>query len=75
VGNRLRLSGRFRTLWLAASISYLGDGMALVAFPLLAVQLTRSPILVAGTQVARGIPFLASVSSPACSRIGPTAAG
>ena len=53
-----QLGGRFRTLWLAASISYLGDGVALVAFPLLAVQLTDSPILVAGTQVARGLPFL-----------------
>jgi MFS family permease len=52
------LGARFRTLWLAASISYIGDGVALVAFPLLAVQLTSSPILVAGTQVARGLPFL-----------------
>ena len=52
------LGGRFRTLWLAATISFVGDGVALVAFPLLAVELTDSALLVAGTQVARGIPGL-----------------
>ena len=53
-----RLGGRFNTLWLAATTSFLGDGVALAAFPLLAAHLTNSPVLIAGTQIARGLPFL-----------------
>ncbi len=53
-----RLGGRFNTLWLAATTSFLGDGVALAAFPLLAAHLTTSPVLIAGTQIARGLPFL-----------------
>jgi MFS family permease len=53
-----RLGGRFNTLWSAATVSFLGDGVALAAFPLLAAHFTGSPLLIAGTQIARGLPFL-----------------
>lgn len=36
----------FRQLWAAAGLSNLGDGMSQVAVPLLAVTLTRDPVLV-----------------------------
>jgi len=45
-------------LWGAASVSSLGDGLAVVALPLLAAGLTRSPALVAGVVVAQRLPWL-----------------
>ena len=44
--------GRFRALWLATGVSSVGDGMVLVAFPLLALTLTRYPLSIAGVAVA-----------------------
>lgn len=44
--------GRFRALWLATGISSVGDGMVVVAFPLLALRLTRNPVSIAGVVVA-----------------------
>ena len=50
-----RLGGGLPTnywkLWSASSSSNLADGVFWIAFPLLAVQLTDSPILVAGVSV------------------------
>lgn len=43
-----RLGGEFHKLWTASGISNLGDGIWLVAAPLLAATLTRDPVLVAG---------------------------
>lgn len=48
----------FRRLWVAAAISYLGDGIGLTAFPLLVASLTRDPILVAGATIALDAPWL-----------------
>ena len=48
----------FRRLWVAAAISYLGDGVGLTAFPLLVASLTRDPILVAGATIALDAPWL-----------------
>jgi MFS family permease len=48
----------FGQLWLASGISGLGDGLAVAAFPLLAVSLTTSPGLVAGLVVAQRLPWL-----------------
>ena len=53
-----RLGQRFWTLWSAFSLSNLGDGISLVAYPLLAVSLTNDARLVALVTVARFIPFL-----------------
>lgn len=44
--------GPFRNLWLANAGSNLGDGLYQVALPLLALDLTRSPTLIAGVTIA-----------------------
>jgi len=48
----------FRRLIGAAAAANLGDGLLLVGAPLLALQVTREPVLVAGVQVAFMLPFL-----------------
>ncbi|MGC8628028.1 MAG: MFS transporter [Acidimicrobiales bacterium] len=50
-----RLGVPFRRLWWAAGISSSGDGLVLVAMPLLAVTLTRSPLLIAGVTAANRV--------------------
>jgi len=48
----------FQTLWAATTSSNLGDGVWLVAAPLLAVTLTRDPTSIAGLAVAQRLPWL-----------------
>ena len=48
----------FRRLWLSSLLSNLSDGIRAAAFPLLAVTLTRDPVLVAGVTVAQQVPWL-----------------
>jgi MFS family permease len=48
----------FAKLWAANLVSNLGDGVTLVAGPLLAASLTRDPRLVAGLAVAQRLPWL-----------------
>ena len=60
-GAYLRTSGLgpgFAKLWTANAVSNLGDGVTLVAGPLLAASLTRDPRLVAGLAVAQRLPWL-----------------
>jgi MFS family permease len=45
-------------MWTASAVSNLGDGITLVAGPLLAASLTRDPRLVAGLAVAQRLPWL-----------------
>lgn len=52
------LGRSFAALWWAATVSFVGDGVLLAAVPLVAAHLTRSPLLIATTQVARGLPWL-----------------
>ena len=52
------LGQRFWALWAAFSASNLGDGLSLVAFPLLAINLTDDARLVALVSAARFLPFL-----------------
>jgi MFS family permease len=52
------LGTEFRKLWAASALSNLGDGVALVAAPLLAATLTRDPALVAGLAFAQRLPWL-----------------
>lgn len=54
----MALGTSYRTLWLASTISNIGDGLMLTAMPLLAVTLTRDPVLVAGVQTAAMLPWL-----------------
>lgn len=56
--SRTGLGTEFRKLWAASAISNLGDGVALVAAPLLAATLTRDPALVAGLAFAQRLPWL-----------------
>ena len=52
------LGSEYRKLWAASAVSNLGDGITLVAGPLLAASLTRDPALVAGLTVAQQLPWL-----------------
>ncbi len=52
------LGGQFVKLWAASAASNLGDGVWLVAAPLLAASLTRDPGLVAGLAFAQRLPWL-----------------
>lgn len=48
----------FAKLWWSQGLSNLGDGLVLAAAPLLAVTITRDPLLVAGMTVAQFLPWL-----------------
>lgn len=52
------LGPEYRNLWMASTVSNLGDGVTLVAGPLLAASLTRDPVLVAGLAFAQRLPWL-----------------
>ena len=52
------LPGAFWRLWTSVTLSNLGDGIRLAAFPLLAVTLTQDPRLVAGVAVVQYLPWL-----------------
>lgn len=59
-GSAARGRGDRRLRWLLASsaASNLGDGIGKVAFPLLAVTLTRDPLLIAGLSATQFLPWL-----------------
>jgi MFS family permease len=48
----------FWKIWTASTASNVGDGVVLVAVPLLAAQLTRDPLAVAATTIAVRLPWL-----------------
>ena len=52
------LGANYWKLWFASTASNLGDGVTLVAGPLLAATLTRDPVLVAGLAFAQRLPWL-----------------
>jgi hypothetical protein len=52
------LGPNYRRLWSSAAASNLADGVFVVALPLMAVQLTDSPMLVAGVSLAGRLPWL-----------------
>jgi MFS family permease len=51
-------SSRLRAACGARLISSIGDGLVLVAFPLLATRLTNNPVLIAGVAFATTVPYL-----------------
>lgn len=55
---RRGLGRTYWSIWSAASVSSLGDGLAVVGFPLLAAAVTRRPTLVAGVVFAQRLPWL-----------------
>lgn len=52
------MSGDFWRLWASSTAANLGDGVRRVAFPLLAVTLTRDPVLVSAVAAATTLPWL-----------------
>jgi len=57
----LSLGPNYHKLWSSSAVSNLADGVFVVALPLIAVQLTDSPLLVAGVSVAGRLPWLVFV--------------
>ena len=55
---RAPLGASYWKLWTSSGLSNLADGVFKIALPLLAVQLTQSPTLVAGLSVAATLPWL-----------------
>jgi Na+/melibiose symporter-like transporter len=53
-----RLGADFAKLWTAYTISTIGDGVTMVAGPLLVASLTPDPALVAGAAFAQQLPWL-----------------
>ena len=54
----MALGARYWKLWSASAVANLGDGIFQVAVALLAVRLTRSPLLIAGVAFAARLPWL-----------------
>lgn len=55
---RAPLGASYWKLWTSSGLSNLADGIFKIALPLLAVQLTQSPTLIAGLSVAATLPWL-----------------
>ena len=55
---RAPLGASYWKLWTSSGLSNLADGVFKVALPLLAIQLTQSPTLIAGLTVAATLPWL-----------------
>ena len=53
-----RLGADFAKLWTASAVSNLGDGVTMVAGPLLVVSMTTDPAAVAGAVFAQQLPWL-----------------
>ena len=54
----MKLGPNFHKALVASGFANLADGVLWVALPLLAVQLTRSPVLIAGVAIAARLPWL-----------------
>jgi predicted MFS family arabinose efflux permease len=57
-GRSRSLGAGYWRIWTASTISNLGDGVRLVAMPLLAARLTRDPRLISLVSVAGSLPWL-----------------
>ena len=53
-----RLGSSYRKLFISTTISNIGDGMSLIAYPWLASALTRNPLLIAAVVVMQRLPWL-----------------
>jgi MFS family permease len=53
-----RLPGAFWRFWAASTVSNLGDGVRIVALPLLAVRLTSDPLVVSGLVAMAFLPWV-----------------
>ncbi|WP_434992255.1 MFS transporter [Arthrobacter sp. Ld5] len=55
---RAPLGASYWKLWASSGLSNLADGVFKIALPLLAIELTQSPVLIAGLSVAATLPWL-----------------
>ena len=55
---RAPLGASYWKMWTASALSNLADGVFKIVLPLLAIQLTQSPTLIAGLAVAATLPWL-----------------
>ncbi|MEP7202059.1 MAG: MFS transporter [Ilumatobacteraceae bacterium] len=53
-----RLGANYRKLFVSTTISNVGDGMSVIAYPWLASALTRNPLLIAGVALVQRLPWL-----------------
>jgi MFS family permease len=58
IGGSDRLGRNYQRLFAASTISNLGDGVALIAYPWLASAITRNPVLIAFVVVMQRLPWL-----------------
>lgn len=56
--SRVPLGASYWRLWTSTGLSNLADGVFKIALPLLAIQFTQSPTLIAGLAVAASLPWL-----------------
>src|SRR5918995_3684115 len=56
--SRVALGPSYRKLFAASTVSNLGDGISIIAYPWLASAITRSPLLIALVAVAQRLPWL-----------------
>ena len=52
------LGPNYRKLFISTTVSNIGDGMSLIAYPWLASAITRNPILIAGVALVQRLPWL-----------------
>lgn len=57
-GESSALGSNYRRLWVSSTASNLADGLFQVGVPLVAIRLTRSPVLISGLTVALTVPWL-----------------
>ena len=53
-----RLGANYHKLFVSTTVSNIGDGMSLIAYPWLASAVTRNPLLIALVRVAQRLPWL-----------------
>ena len=53
-----RLGASYHKLFISTTISNIGDGMSLIAYPWLASALTRNPLLIAAVALVQRLPWL-----------------
>ena len=58
MGERLRFGANYRKIYVATTLSNIGDGMSSIAYPWLASAITRNPLLVALIAAAQRLPWL-----------------
>ena len=53
-----RLGPSYQKLFISTTVSNIGDGMSLIAYPWLASALTRNPLLISGVALVQRLPWM-----------------